>query len=141
MNNNELSYYRLTLLSFLKDNHPELFRDGDLVSERVELATQTYSNSIKEGFDHTQAEAFANLNLFNGLHFSKYNTLKKIIWDEFEQEIDSDSADAVVIELLPQCDEIFSQYDLNDEFSYSVEFDLLYKELTGTVLIWLENEF
>ena len=138
MNNNELSYYRLALLSFLKDNHPDLFSDGDFVNERVELAIDTYNVCMKNGFENTQAEALANANLFNGLHFSKYKTLKKIIWEEFEQEIDTDT---LTTELLPQCDEIFSQYELNDDFSYSGEFDQLYKELTGTVLIWLENEF
>lgn len=138
MNNNELSYYRLALLSFLKDNHPDLFSDGDFVSERVELAIDTYADCMKDGFDHSQAKALANTNLFNGLQFSKYNTLKKLIWEEFEQEINTDT---LATELLPQCDEIFSQYELNDEFSYTAEFDQLYKELTGTVLIWLENEF
>jgi hypothetical protein len=38
------------------------------------------------------------------------------------------------IRLLPECEEVFAQYPLTDDFAYSSEYDLLYTELNGNRL-------
>ena len=39
----ELSYYGLSLLSYLKDSHPELIAESEFIAERADSAAQAYS--------------------------------------------------------------------------------------------------
>ena len=45
----------------------------------------------------------------------------------------------MALQLLPECRKAFSGYTLSDDFMFSPEFEQLYDELTGTVVIWLEE--
>ena len=42
----ELSYYRLSLLSFLRESHPELVNDTDFIATRGDSAAEAYSEAI-----------------------------------------------------------------------------------------------
>ena len=42
----ELSYYGLSLLSYLKDSHPELIAESEFIAERADRAAQAYSEAI-----------------------------------------------------------------------------------------------
>jgi hypothetical protein len=79
------------------------------------------------------------ISLFFGLHFSKHDTLKNILWNEFFNEVPEKNAVILAIGLLPECEAVFAKYPLSDDFAYSPEYELLYTELTGTILICLEN--
>lgn len=138
--NGELSYYRLSLLSYLLDSHPVLATNPEFITVRAEQAKETYSNVIHAGRTHIEAEAEANTALFNGLHFSLYNTIVNIILDEFENKIPEDYARRTALIILPHCDEIISKYNLSDDFINTSEYDLLYTELVGTIQILLEND-
>ena len=81
----------------------------------------------------------ANKVLFANLHFSKYDTIVTILWNEFEDEVPQGSAKALAFQLLPVCEEVFVKYPLSDDFAFEPEFDNLYTELTGTILIWLDE--
>jgi len=135
----ELSYYQLTLLSFLKESHPELVNDSDLIVSRANLAVQTYSQTIENGQTHIQAEESANEVLFEGLHFSKYDTLVNVLWNEFAQEVPQGSAKELAQQLLSVCEGVFTNYPLSDDFAYKPQFEQLYTELTGAIVIWLED--
>ena len=37
------------------------------------------------------------------------------------------------------CEEVFAKYPLSDDFLYEPAFDNLYTEITGTILIWLDE--
>ena len=76
----ELSYYGLSLLSYLKDSHPELIAEGEFIAERADSAAQAYSEAIRSGCNHIEAEEIAREELCRGLHFSPYNTLVNILW-------------------------------------------------------------
>lgn len=66
----ELSYYRLNLLSFLKESHPTLATDTDFIRSRADEASEAYSDAVKDGLSHIEAEELANLlTLFRGLLF------------------------------------------------------------------------
>lgn len=56
------------------------------------------------------------------------------------EEISPDEAQAKAKELLPECQAVFSNYNLNDDFAEATEYQSLYTELVGTILILLENE-
>ena len=135
----ELSYYRLTLLSFLKESHPELASNTDFIKLRADEASEAHSNAIKDGLSHTEAEELANLTLFRELLFSKHDTIINVLWNEFSEIIPQSQAKEYAIKILSQCEFIFLQYILSDEFIYDEEYNKLYTELTGFIDLWLEE--
>lgn len=135
----ELSYYRLTLLSFLRESHPDLADDESFVTTRSDQAAEAFSAAIRSGLTYDDAAQQANDLLFQGLHFSPLDTLITVLWNEFATEIPEGNARNVALQLLPECRKVFSGYTLSDDFMFSPEFEQLYDELTGTVVIWLEE--
>ena len=135
----ELSYYRLTLLSFLRESHPDLADDESFVATRSEQAAEAFSAAIRSGLTYDDAAQQANDLLFQGLHFSPLDTLITVLWNEFAAEIPEGNARNVALQLLPECRKVFSGYTLSDDFMFNPEFDRLYDELTDTVTIWLEE--
>lgn len=135
----DLSYYGLSLLFYLTNNHPDLAADNTFIAGRADLAAEVYSDTVKSGLTHIEAEERASAELYRGLHFSPYNTLRNILWDEFSTEIPENDAPAVALRLLPLCTEILAKYDLSDDFAATAEYGLLYTELTGIVQILLED--
>lgn len=139
MRTEEISYYALTLQQFLNENHPELKDDQSLITTRSDRATEGHEEAIKEGSNQIEATEIANIILFEGLHFSKYNTIINILWNEFDEIIAQSEAEEYAVRLMPNCIAIFEKYSLNDEFAYSPEFEQLYSELTGVIMLWVED--
>lgn len=135
----ELSYFRLSLLSYLKDSHPHLVSDSAFIAARGDAAAEVYSTAVNNGQAHDQAGEIANETLYAGLLFSPYRTIVRILWDEFEKEVTPVLAEGVAIELLPKLVSVFNKYDLTDDFDITPEYDQLYTELTGTIQILLED--
>lgn len=135
----ELSYYGLSLQSYLEESHPDRAADRAFITERADHAAEVYSEAIRSGHTHIEAEELASTELYRGLHFSPYNTLVNILWDEFSAEIPEDRARAVALLALPLCADVLAKYALTDDFADSPQYDLLYTELTGTVQILLED--
>ncbi len=82
----------------------------------------------------------ANEALFKGLHFSPYNIIVEILWNEFYEDVSPSEAGAKAKELLPECQAVFAKYNLNDDYAETTEYQSLYTEFVGTILILLENE-
>lgn len=158
-----MSYFRLNLLSFLRDAHPDKANDLSFIAGRGDMAAETYSQAIQSGFDHIQAAEIANETLFKGLHFSPYNIIVEILWNEFFDEVSPCEAQEKAKELMPECQAVFakysesraqnqaglssaeanpilSKYNLNDDYAETTEYQSLYTELIGTIVILLENE-
>jgi len=135
----ELSYYGLSLLSYLRDSHPDKAGDKVFISGRADRATEGYSEAIRSGLTHIEAEEQASAELFRDLHFSAYSTLVNILWDEFPAEIPEDNARKVALQVLPHCGNVLAKYTLTDDFADTPAYDLLYTELVGTVQILLED--
>ncbi len=135
----ELSYYRLSLLSYLKESHPDKASDTDFIKNRADEAAEAYSQAIKDGLSHAEAEELANLTLFKDLLFSKQDMLINILWNEFSDIIPQSEAKEYARKILSQCEMIFLQYMLSDEFIYSADHDKLYTELVGFVDLWLHD--
>lgn len=134
----ELSYYALYLLKHLKENHPDRATDTDFINTRSDHAADIYEQSRLEGYTPEGAQELAMAALTEGLHFSKYNTVIEVLWNEFEKEVDPGNAPAFALKLLPVLEEVFSRYSLSDDFAYTSEYSRLYTELTGAVVIYLE---
>ena len=109
------------------------------IAERADSAAEVYSRTIRAGRTHVEAEEAAREDLFHGLHFSPYNTLVNVLWNEFAAEIPEKSARRVALLLLPLCREVLVKYDFSDDFAATPAYDLFYTELTGTVQILLED--
>ncbi len=117
----ELSYYRLTLLAYLKESHPHLVSDTDFIKTRAGEATEPYSNAIKDGLSQTVAEELANQTLFRRLLFSRHDTIVNVLWNEFSDIVPQSEAKDYAIRILSQCEFLFLQYPISDEFASSPE--------------------
>ena len=135
----ELSYFRLSLLSYLRDSHPDKAADQSFIASRGDAAAEAYSAAIHAGHTHDGADEIAAQTLYAGLHFSPYRTLVSILRDEFEGDTDPAQAEGLAMELLPRFAAILEKYTLSDDFAGSREYDLLYTELVGAIQILLED--
>lgn len=137
----ELSSFRLKLEGYLRDHHPELMADNAFIGARADLALSTYCDSVAQGFSHLEAEAMASEILYQGLHFSKYDTLVSILEQEFSEELPEPLPRKLAPILLgnKSIQAVFSKYDLRDDFDGSREYELLYTELTGTIVLLIEE--
>ena len=135
----KFSYFRLSLLSYLRDTHPAKATDLDFIAVRGDAAAEAYSQAIKAGHTHDEAEVISSQVLYEGLHFSTYRTLVTILWEEFSEEIDPAQAEGVAMELLPRLADTIQKYTLSDDFADTPQYNQLYTELTGEIQILLEN--
>lgn len=135
----DISYYRLSLVDYLYESHPELLYDETFIAARAEAAAETFRQAVLEGCNGVEAEAQAHQVLFENLYFSKHDTIKNILWNEFSDKVPEDAAKILAIRLLAECESIFSKYPLADDFAYSPEYEMLYTELTGAIAIYLES--
>lgn len=135
----ELSYYGLYLLNYLKENHPDRVSAPDFINERANRAAEVYEQSRLDGNTPDGAQELAMAALVEGLHFSKYNTIIEVLWNEFENEVDPGNAPAFALKLLPTLEYLFSHYILSDDFAQSSDYEDLYTELTGALVILLEH--
>ena len=137
----ELSYFRLKLTAYLRDHQPDLVDDITLVSSRSDAALTAYCDAVAQGFSHPEAESIACNVLFEGLHFSKYDTLVSVLENEFETELPSPLPERLAPVLLKNKAilSVFGKYDLTDDFAASPQYEQLYTELTGTIVLIIEQ--
>jgi hypothetical protein len=74
----DISYFRLSLVDFLHESHPHLVNDRKFIAARTETALNTYEKALLSGDNPTEAGEQANKVLFEGLCFSRYDTVKNI---------------------------------------------------------------
>ncbi|MGA9637956.1 DUF1896 family protein, partial [Flavobacterium sp.] len=79
----------------------------------------------------------ANYILFDGLHFSKFDTVFQVVCNEFDTLMADEELRPFALKMFRVCEPIFSDYELTDDFAYGYEYDQLYTEITGTIAIWI----
>ena len=136
----ELSYFRLKLEAYLGEHYPERVNENTFVTARAGEALTAYCDAVAQGFSHPEAEVMASEVLYQGLHFSKYDTLVSVLEDEFEKELPSPLPERLAPMLLKNkaVQSVFDKYELTDDFGASPEYDKLYTELTGTIVLLIE---
>lgn len=139
-NKKELSYFRLKLESYLSEHFPEKVEDNPFIKARADETLTTYCDAVEEGFSYPEADSMANEVLYRDLHFSKYDTLVSVLENEFEKELPSPLPERLASILLKNraIQGIFNKYNLTDDFDASPEYDTLYTELTGTIVLLIE---
>ncbi|KGF44065.1 DUF1896 domain-containing protein [Prevotella disiens] len=136
----KLSYFRLKFENYLSEHFPELLGDKPFITARADEALSTYCDAVAQGFSHPEAESMANEVLHRGLHFSKYDTLVSVLENEFEKELPSPLPERLTPMLLKNkaVQSVFDKYELTDDFGATPEYEKLYTELTGTIVLLIE---
>ena len=145
----ELSYFRLKLENYLNEHFPEMLGDKPFITARADEALATYCDAVAQGFSHPEAESMASEVLHRGLHFSKYDMLVSVLENEFEKELPSPLPDELLRASLEKrlspillknkaVQSVFDKYELADDFGASTEYEKLYTELTGTIVLLIE---
>ena len=134
------SYYELSLLSFLRESHPEKADDIPFVKERTAGASEAYAEAFNAGLPIAECIGIANNTLYAGLHFSRHDTISSVLWNEFSAEVPLEAVREAAIRLRPILEAIFTKYPISDEFAYMPEYNSLYTEITGFVQLKLEED-
>ncbi len=136
----ELSYFRLKLEAYLGEHFPERVNENTFVTARADEALAAYCDAIAQGFSYPEAEVMASEVLYQGLHFSKYDTLVSVLENEFEKELPSPLPERLTPMLLKNkaVQSVFDKYELTDDFGSIPEYEKLYTELTGTIVLIIE---
>lgn len=135
----ELSYYGLYLLDYLRKYHPDKVSDTPFIAGREEAASETFEKERAAGSTVEAAQEEAMRVLLEGLHFSPYALLLEVVENEFADEVAASDREAFCRELFPYLKNLLGGYDTPDDtFALSPEHDLLYTELTGAIMLYLE---
>ena len=136
----DFSYYGLYLLDYLSTNRFEQADDAAFIQERADRAAETYEEARLEGYAAHGAHELAMDTLLRGLHYSRYAILREVVENEFSDEVPEEKREAFVLKLLPLVGNVFSVDDLSDDnFALSPDHDLLYTELTGATVLYIEE--
>lgn len=138
----DLSYFKLRLEELLLTSFPEKTDNHKFIEQRSSWAANAYQGAFLSGNPIAQCEEIANYILFEGLHFSKFDTVFKVVCNEFDTLMADEELRPFALKMFWVCEPVFANYLLKNDFADSSEFDLLYTELTGTIAIWIdENGF
>ncbi len=137
----KFSYFCLKLETYLKEHFPEMLGNNPFITARADEALTAYCDAVAQGFIHLEAESMASEVLYQGLHFSKYDTLVSVLENEFEAELPAPLPERLAPILLRNkaIENVFAKYDLTDDFEASPEYENLYTELTGTIVLLIES--
>ncbi|MFV5687814.1 DUF1896 domain-containing protein [Flavobacterium sp. ZT3R25] len=135
----DLSYFALRLQELLNESFPERAWDTKFISQRSSWAASAYEVTFRAGNPASHYDNIAEYILFEGLHFSKFDTLFQLVCNEFDTRMADEELRPFAVKMLPVCEPVFANYKLTDDFGYCTDFNLLYTELTGTIAIWIEE--
>lgn len=135
----DLSYFRLRLQELLNTSFPEKALDEKFIDQRSSWAANAYEGAFRTGNTIEQCSEIANYILFEGLHFSKFDTIFQVVCNEFDTVMVDEELRPFSLRMLLVCEPVFAEFELTDDFAYGNGFDQLYTELTGTIAIWIEE--
>ena len=135
-NKQELSYFRLKLRSYMSEYHPERLQDTEFITTRADMALTAYCDAVAQGSMHPEAESMASEVLYQGLHFSKYDTLVFVLENEFERELPMPLPERLVPILLSNkaIQATFDKFGLTDTLVSDEQYNRLYTELTLSLI-------
>lgn len=134
----ELSYFKTTLLLYLKESHPHIAGDKELVRTRADEAAGSYERSIRDGLSVTQALQLAEAVLYQDLHFSKFDTVFEVV-SEWFPEVRPERRTGFCLKVLSPAEAVFNKYPIDDRFELSPSYHTLTIELTGFIQSYIEK--
>jgi hypothetical protein len=135
----DLSYFRLRLQELLNTSFPEKAYDEKFINQRSSWTANAYEGAFRAGNPISQCDQIAEHILFEGLHYSMFDTIFQVVCNEFDTRMADEELRPFALKMYPVCEPVFVNYILTDNFLYTTQFDLLYTELTGTIAIWIEE--
>lgn len=135
----DLSYYRLRLQELINTSFPENAHDQKFIEQRSSRAADAYQEAFLSVNSIEQCNEIADCILFEGLYFSKFDTVFQAVCNEFETVMADEELRPFALKMLTVCAPVFSGNELADDFANRHEYDLLYTELMGTIAIWIEE--
>ena len=127
----ELSYFEMTLLLYLKESHPHIAGDKELVQMRADEAAGS-------GLSVTQALELADTVLYQDLRFSRFDTVFEVVSECFP-EVRPEKWTGFCLKVLPPAETVFSKYPIDDRFESSPSYHTLTIELTGFIQSYIEQ--
>ena len=136
----QLSYYGLYLLRYLMEQHSKKAKDLNFIYQRELLAAETFEQARREGHSVEGAQELAMDALMKGLSATPWSILMEVLEKEFAVEVDEEQRIPFAEKLLPLVKPVFEPYDLTQpEFELSTDYVQLYTELTGAVVLYIEQ--
>jgi hypothetical protein len=135
----DLSYFRLRLQELLNTSFPEKAHDQKFIEQRSKWAANAYESAFRLGNSIVQCDHIADHILFEGLHFSPFDTVFQVVCNEFDTIMADEELRPFALKMLPVCRSLFANSEQTDDFAYSEAYDLLYTEITGTIQTWIEE--
>lgn len=134
----ELSYFVAALFLFLKDSHPVLASDKNLIAVRADSAADTYERMVRCGLPVAQALELANAVLYQDLRFSRFDTVFEVV-SEWFPEVEPRRRTSFCLEVLQPAEAVFGKYPIDDDFGTSPLYRTLTIELTGFIQFYIEQ--
>ena len=146
----ELSYYGLYLLRYLLEQHSltskatssitRKAKDLNFIYSRELQAAETFEQARLNGHSVEGAQELAMAELMKGLSVTPWSILTEVLEKEFAAEVDEEQRIPFAEKLLPLVKPVFEPYDLTQpEFELSTDYVQLYTELTGAVVLYIEQ--
>lgn len=136
----ELSYYGLYLLRFLLEQHSRKAKDLSFIYNREQLAAETFEQARLDGYPVEGAHELAMSVLTKDLGLSQWSILVEVLEKEFARELNDGQRLTFAEKLLPSLAPVFEPYDLAEpEFELTPDYMQLYTELTGAVVLYIEQ--
>ncbi|WP_134091369.1 DUF1896 domain-containing protein [Olivibacter sp. XZL3] len=135
----DLSYFTLRLQELLNTSFPEKASDKQFIEQRSKWAANAYEGAFRSGNPIEQCDHIADYILFEGLYYSKFDTVFQVVCNEFNSIMLDEELRPFALKMLPICEPVFAKYVLTDDFAYTTDHDLLYTEITGTIAIHIED--
>jgi len=125
----------------MSEHHPERLQDAEFITARADWVLTAYCDAVVQGFTHPEAESMASEVLYQGLHFSKYDTLVSVLENEFERELPAPLSARLAPILLSNkvLQATFDKFGLTDTLASGGQYDRLYTEITGTIVLLIES--
>ena len=134
----ELSYFETALLLHLKESHPHIAGDKEVVRMRADEAAGSYERAIRDGLSVTQALQLAEAVLYQDLRFSRFDTVFEVV-SEWFPEVRPEKRAGFCLKVLPPAETVFSKYPIDDRFESSPSYHTLTVELTGFIQFYIER--
>ena len=136
----ELSYYGLYLLRYLLEQHSRKAKDLSFIYSREQLAAETFEQARLDGYSVEGAQELAMSVLTKDLGLSQWSILIEVLEKEFSRELNDGQRLTFAEKLLPLLAPVFEPYDFTEpEFELSPDYVQLYTELTGGVVLYIEQ--
>lgn len=129
-------YYKNCLRDYIKSMHSDI--DEQFITERSQAAADTFYSAFGSGSDEVSSNEQATQVLYSNLLFSRFDFLNYVLEEHFGLTL-TDKPEDLIRQMLEYCEEVYSKYELTDDFLGSAMEPKLTDELTGHLAKYLEN--